>query len=153
MIFRQVEGGSDFVLLASKQRKSSIHDSVFCLETKCRRQKAARRSPVETSMKSRKKFLDSNWKSYTVTAWPPKVYSILVAPVKYNSSFVGAECFTPSTYTVIQKRIYSKHHQLPRITFSIYICICIYQCCKHRLLIRELGFQGHNPSTTGFQFL
>lgn len=32
--------------------------------------------------------------AYTVTACPPNVYSMLVAPVKYNTSFVGAECVT-----------------------------------------------------------
>lgn len=32
-----------------------------------------------------------------MTAWPPKVYSILVAPVKYKTNCVGPECFTPST--------------------------------------------------------
>jgi hypothetical protein len=29
--------------------------------------------------------------TYTVTAWPPKVYRMLVAPVKYKTLVVGAE--------------------------------------------------------------
>lgn len=35
--------------------------------------------------------------TYTVTAWPPKVYSMFVAPVKYRTIDVGALCPTSGT--------------------------------------------------------
>lgn len=43
--------------------------------------------------------------TYTVTACPPNVYSILVAPVKYNTNFFGPVCVTFSACNIISKII------------------------------------------------
>lgn len=46
--------------------------------------------------------------TYTVTACPPNVYSILVAPVKYSTSFDGPVCVTFSACNKIATRSYYK---------------------------------------------
>lgn len=47
-------------------------------------------------------------KTYTVTACPPNVYRMLVAPVKYNTSLVGPECVTPSAYKITNNHTYNR---------------------------------------------